>query len=192
MRSGCRPLKLATVTSIGVLQSQSGGQGEYGGRSRFSGRAVAGHSAAVLVTATGGIAKALPTSSKVARRPHAARTSWAPWDSTCAAARALLIRNRHMDRHPSKAGPKFSRAARASTVESNGQRNVLHRRGGALGPGLLLLAMPFIAQRCADSRLLAQSHAEHDLAALGQSVKGPFRKVVQYDSNPVLGGRGIN
>ncbi|MCT0202812.1 acyl-CoA dehydrogenase family protein [Synechococcus sp. CS-603] len=165
---GMSATESATVILNGVPAVAVGGQGEYGGRPGFwqGGAGIA----AVWYGATVAIAKALATSSKVASDPHAAAHLGA-MDSTLRAARALLIETATwIDTHP-MADTKSAALRVRATVESTAN-DVLQRTGRALGPGLLC-SDAIHAQRCADLPVfLRQSHAEHDLAALGQSVKG--------------------
>ena len=124
--------------------------------------------AAVWYGATAAIAQVLATSAKVASDPHAAAHLGAV-DTQVRAVRALLIETATwIDAHPTADASSAALRVRAA-VESAGN-DVLLLTGRALGP-VLLCADAAHAQRCADLPVfLRQSHAEHDLAALGRAV----------------------
>ena len=156
----------ATVVFDGARAETIGGPGDYFARPGFwqGGAGIA----AVWYGATVAVARTLAASSKVAHDPHAAAHLGAVDTSLCAA-RALLIETATwIDAHPTAdAAPAALRVRACVEAAAN---EVLLRTGRALGPGLLC-GDAIHAQRCADLPVfLGQSHAEHDLAALGRAV----------------------
>lgn len=116
------------------------------------------------------IAQTLARSSRVTDDPHAAAHLGAI-DSALRGARALLAETAAwMDANPrADACPAALRVRENVEAAAN---EVLLRTGRALGPGPLC-GDAIHAQRCADLAVfLRQSHAEHDLAALGRKVGG--------------------
>lgn len=114
------------------------------------------------------IAQALANSSRIASDPHAAAHLGAV-DVALRAARALLIDTAAwIDANPrAEAGAAALRVRACVEAAAN---EVLLRTGRALGPGPLCGDAAH-AQRCADLPVfLRQSHAEHDLVALGRAV----------------------
>jgi len=129
--------------------------------------------AAVWYGATVAIAQVLATSAKVANDPHAAAHLGAV-DTQVSAVRALLIETATwIDEHPT--ADASSAALRGRAAVELAANDVRLLTGRALGPGLLC-ADAAHAQRCADLPVfLRQSHAEHDLAALGRAVANHSR-----------------
>jgi len=124
--------------------------------------------AAVWYGATLAVARRLASAQKVASDPHAAAHLGAI-DTTLRAVRALLVETAEwIDAHPR--ADAMSAAFRVRAAAEAAANEVLLRTGRALGPGLLC-ADAAHAQRCADLPVfLRQTHAEHDLAALGRAV----------------------
>ena len=125
--------------------------------------------AAVWYGAAVAIAETLADSAKAMSDPHGAAHLGAV-DSTLRAARALLIETAAwIDAHPQADAADAALRVRACVEAAANE--VLWRTGRALGPGPLC-GDAIHAQRCADLPVfLRQSHAEHDLAALGRLVK---------------------
>lgn len=156
------------VTFAGVPAQAVGGEGDYVARPGFwqggAGIAAVWYGAAVAV------ARTLAGSSKVAHDPHGAAHLGAV-DAALCAARALLVETAAwIDHHPTADAAPAALRVRAGVEAAAGE--VLLRVGRALGPGPLCGDAAH-AQRCADLPVfLRQSHAEHDLAALGRIVAG--------------------
>ncbi len=114
------------------------------------------------------IASALAASSRVSKDPHVAAHLGAV-DSALRGARALLVEAAAwIDANPT--ADAFPAALRVRANVEAAANEVLLRTGRALGPGPLCRDAAH-AQRCADLPVfLRQSHAERDLAALGESV----------------------
>jgi len=155
-----------TVVFDGVPAVAVGGPGDYVARPGFwhGGAGIA----AVWYGATVAVARTLARAAKVAHDPHAAAHLGAV-DTALRAARALLIETATwIDAHPT--ADAASAALRVRAVVEAATNDVLLRTGRALGPALLC-GDAIHAQRCADLPVfLRQSHAEHDLAALGRAV----------------------
>ena len=124
--------------------------------------------AALWYGATVAIAQALATAARVASDPHAAAHLGAV-DTQLHAVRALLHETATwIDAHPT--ADASSAALRVRAAVELAANDVLLRTGRALGPTLLCSDATH-AQRCADLPVfLRQSHAEHDLSALGRAV----------------------
>lgn len=156
----------AAVTFEGVRAIPVGAPDDYVARPGFwqGGAGVAAVWYGGVVT----LAHALAQSSKVATDPHAAAHLGAV-DVALREARALLHETAAwIDAHPKDNAASTALRVRAS-VEAAVQE-VLFRVGRALGPGLMCGDAAF-AQRCADlSVFIRQSHAEEDLAALGEAI----------------------
>lgn len=116
------------------------------------------------------IARTLGVSKSAADDPHAAAHLGAV-DTALRAARALLVDTAAwIDANP-KADASAA-ALRARACVEAAANTVLLRTGRAFGPGPLC-GDAIHAQRCADLPVfLRQSHAEHDLAALGRCLAG--------------------
>lgn len=129
--------------------------------------------AAVWYGATVAVAQALATAAKVASDPHAAAHLGAVDIQLCAVRALLLETASWIDAHPT--ADASSAALRVRAAVESAANDVLLRTGRALGPGLLC-ADATHAQRCADLPVfLRQSHAEHDLTALGRAVASHSR-----------------
>lgn len=124
--------------------------------------------AAVWYGATVAIAQALASSAKIPGDPHAAAHLGAV-DTTLRAVRALLIETATwIDANPSADASAAALRVRAAVEAA--ATEVMVRTGRALGPAPLCTDAAH-AQRCADLPVfLRQSHAEHDLTALGRAV----------------------
>ena len=155
-----------SVVFDGVRADAVGGAGDYVARPGFwqGGAGIA----AVWYGGAVAIARTLAASARVANDPHAAAHLGAV-DSALRAAKALLLETAAwIDAHP-KADASAAALRVRSCVET-AANEVLLRTGRALGPGPLC-GDAIHAQRCADLPVfLRQSHAEHDLAALGRCV----------------------
>lgn len=155
-----------SVVLDGARAEAVGGVGDYVARPGFwqGGAGIA----AVWYGGAVAIARTLAGSARVANDPHAAAHLGAV-DSALRAARALLMETAAwIDAHP-KADPSAAALRVRACVEA-AANEVLLRTGRALGPGPLC-GDAIHAQRCADLPVfLRQSHAEHDLAALGRCV----------------------
>jgi len=114
------------------------------------------------------IARTLAGSARIANDPHAAAHLGAV-DFALRAAKALLKETAAwIDAHPK--ADAAGAALRVRACVEAAANEVLLRTGRALGPGPLC-GDAIHAQRCADLPVfLRQSHAEHDLAALGRCV----------------------
>lgn len=114
------------------------------------------------------IARTLANSARVENDPHAAAHLGAV-DSALRAAKALLMETAAwIDANPQ--ADASAAALRVRACVEAAANEVLLRTGRALGPGPLC-GDAIHAQRCADFPVfLRQSHAEHDLAALGRCV----------------------
>ena len=156
----------AAVTFDQVPAMAVGSPGDYVARPGFwqGGAGVA----AVWFGAAVAIAQALAGSPRLDSDPHAAAHLGA-LDVALRGARALLYETAAwIDAHPKDNAASAALRVRAS-VEAAAQE-VLLRVGRALGPGLLC-GDAIHAQRCADLPVfIRQSHAEHDLAALGKAA----------------------
>jgi len=156
----------ATVLFDGARAEIIGGPGDYVARPGFwqGGAGIA----AVWYGATVAVARTLADSTKVASDPHAAAHLGAV-DTALRAARALLIETATwIDTHPT--ADAAAAALRVRACVEAAAHEVLLRTGRALGPALLC-GDAIHAQRCADLPVfLRQSHAEHDLAALGRAI----------------------
>ncbi len=126
--------------------------------------------AAVWFGGAAAVAQRLAASSRVTDDSHAAAHLGAV-DTALRGARALLIETAGwIDAHPRADASAAALRVRASVEAA--ANDVLVRVGRALGPGPLCADAEH-AQRCADLTVfLRQSHAEHDLAALGRDVAG--------------------
>jgi hypothetical protein len=124
--------------------------------------------AAVWYGGTVAIARALAHSARVAHDPHAAAHLGAV-DVALRAAKALLMETAAwIDAHPTT--DASAPALRVRACVEAAANEVLLRTGRALGSGPLCGDASH-AQRCADLPVfLRQSHAEHDLAALGRCI----------------------
>ncbi len=116
------------------------------------------------------IGRALSASRRIENDAHSAVHLGAV-DSALRGARALLVETAHwIDDHPKD--DACAAALRVRAIVEAAANEVLARVGRALGPGPLC-ADAVHAQRCADLPVfLRQSHAEHDLEALGRAVAG--------------------
>ncbi len=125
--------------------------------------------AAVWYGGATAIARTLVNSRRSEHDPHAA-THLGAIDAALRAAKALLMETAAwIDAHPTADAAAAALRVRAAVEAAANE--VLSRTGRALGPGPLCADAEH-AQRCADlSVFLRQSHAEHDLAALGRCVK---------------------
>jgi len=122
--------------------------------------------AAVWLGGAIAIARTLAASSRLPKDCHAAAHLGA-LDTALRSAKALLVETATwIDANP--AADAAAAALRLRACVEATANEVLLRTGRALGPGPLC-ADEVHAQRCADLTVfLRQSHAEHDLAALGQ------------------------
>lgn len=129
--------------------------------------------AAVWYGATVAIAEALARSTRIARDPHAA-AHLGTVDTVLRTVRALLVETAAwIDAHP--AADASAAALRVRAAVEAAANEVMMRTGRALGPAPLCTDAAH-AQRCADLPVfLRQSHAEHDLAALGGIVASQAR-----------------
>ncbi len=154
------------VVFEGVRAQAVGAQGDYVARPGFwqGGAGIA----AVWYGAAVAIAEKLASSRRIESDPHAAAHLGAV-DVALRAARALLVEAAGwIDAHPRADASSLALRVRAG-VEAAANEALL-RTERALGPGPLCLDAVH-AQRCADLPVfLRQSHAEHDLAALGQAI----------------------
>ncbi len=152
----------------GVPATALGAPGDYVGRPGFwhGGAGIA----AVWYGGALAVANALSASPRIENDPHAAAHLGAA-DVALRGSRALLIEAAEwIDAHPRADACSLALRVRAS-VEATANE-VLLRVGRALGP-VPLCTEAMHAQRCADLPVfLRQSHAEHDLAALGQAIAG--------------------
>ncbi len=157
-----------TVRFDGARAQALGQPGDYVKRSGFwhGGAGIA----AVWFGGVTAVAQRLAASPRVTNDSHAAAHLGAV-DTALRGARALLIETAGwIDAHPQADACAPALRVRAS-VEAAADE-VLVRVGRALGPGPLC-ADAVHAQRCADLAVfLRQSHAEHDLTALGHAVAG--------------------
>ncbi len=170
---GWNAVGMATSQSVAVVFENAeakmiGDAGDYVARPGFwhGGAGIA----AVWYGAAAAIAGTLAISRNVASDPHAAAHLGAV-DVSLRAARALLIETAAwIDAHPQ--ADAAGAALRLRACAEAASNDVLFRTGRALGPGPLCTDAVH-AQRCADLPVfLRQSHAEHDLAALGRIVAG--------------------
>ena len=168
---GWKAVGMSASESVTVLLDAAraetiGGPGDYVARPGFwqGGAGIA----AVWYGATVAVARTLAASAKVANDPHAAAHLGAV-DTALRSARALLIETATwIDAHPT--ADAAAAALRVRACVEAAANEVLLRTGRALGPGPLC-GDAIHAQRCADLPVfLRQSHAEHDLAALGRAV----------------------
>ncbi len=166
---GWEAVGMAASGSVSVLFDEArakavGDAGDYVARRGFwqggAGIAAVWYGGAVAV------ARALASSKRVKQDPHAAAHLGAI-DFALRNARALLTETAGwIDAHPKADAAAAALRVRAS-VEAAANEALL-RTGRALGPSPLCTDA-IHAQRCADLAVfLRQSHAEHDLAALGQ------------------------
>ncbi len=155
-----------SVIFNGAGAAAVGGAGDYVARPGFwqggAGIAAVWYGGAVAV------ARTLAASARVGNDPHAAAHLGAV-DSVLRAAKALLMETAAwIDAHPMD--DAAAAALRVRACAEAAANEVLLRTGRALGPGPLC-GDAIHAQRCADLPVfLRQSHAEHDLAALGRCV----------------------
>ncbi len=168
---GWKAVGMSASESVSVIFNGAGaaavgGAGDYVARPGFwqggAGIAAVWYGGAVAV------ARTLAASARVGNDHHAAAHLGAV-DSVLRAAKALLMETAAwIDAHP-----KDDAAAAALRVRACAEaaaNEVLLRTGRALGPGPLC-GDAIHAQRCADLPVfLRQSHAEHDLAALGRRI----------------------
>ncbi len=154
------------VVFDGVPSIAIGAPGDYVARPGFwqGGAGIA----AIWYGATVAIAHALQRSASIPRDVHAAAHLGAV-DTTLRAVRALLIETATwIDAHPTADASAAALRVRAAVEAAANE--VMVRTGRALGPALLCTDAAH-AQRCADLPVfLRQSHAEHDLMALGRAV----------------------
>ena len=124
--------------------------------------------AAVWYGATLAVARTLAASTKVMNDTHVAAHLGAV-DTTLRAVRALLVETATWIDANATADTALAALRVRAAVEA-AAHDVLLRVGRALGPGLLCTDAEH-AQRCADLPVfLRQSHAEHDLTAIGRAV----------------------
>jgi len=129
--------------------------------------------AAVWYGATLAVARTLAASTKVMNDTHVAAHLGAV-DTTLRAVRALLVETATWIDANATADTALAALRVRAAVEA-AANDVLLRVGRALGPGLLCTDAEH-AQRCADLPVfLRQSHAEHDLTAIGQAVANQSR-----------------
>lgn len=166
---GWEAVGMAATESVPVRFAEAraraiGVEGEYVARPGFwqGGAGIA----AVWFGGACGVAEALAASSKIPGDPHAA-AHLGGVDTALRSARALLIETAEwIDSHPRADAAAPALRARASVEAAANE--VLVRTGRALGPAPLCLN-PAHARRCADLAVfMRQSHAESDLAALGE------------------------
>ncbi len=172
---GWNAVGMAASQSVAVIFRQAeavavGAPGAYVARPGFwqggAGIAAVWYGGAVAIGQT------LASSRKLDENAHAAAHLGAV-DSALRGTKALLVETAAwMDANPAADASAPALRLRAS-VEMTANE-VLLRTGRALGPGPLC-GDALHAQRCADLPVfLRQSHAEHDLAALGRSLAGDW------------------
>ncbi len=157
-----------SVIFEGARAEAIGAEGDYVARPGFwqGGAGIA----AVWYGGALAIARALAHSPRISKDSHAAAHLGAI-DSTLRAARALLTETAAwIDAHPT--ANASDAALRVRACVETAANEVLIRTGRALGAAPLC-SDAIHAQRCADLQVfLRQSHAEHDLVALGRGVAG--------------------
>jgi hypothetical protein len=124
--------------------------------------------AAVWYGAAEAIANVLLNSPRVAKDPYAA-VHLGKIDLALRAAKALLVETAGwIDDHPMEDASGM--ALRVRLLMEDAANEIILRTGKALGPGPLCTNATH-ARRCADLPVfIRQSHAEHDLAALGRGL----------------------
>jgi len=170
-KGGWKAVGMSASESVSVVFEEAraaavGGTGDYVARPGFwqGGAGIA----AVWYGGAVAIARTLADSARIANDPHAA-SHLGSVDFALRAAKALLMETAAwIDAHPQ--ADACAAALRVRACVEAAANEVLLRTGRALGPGPLC-SDAIHAQRCADLPVfLRQSHAEHDLAALGRCV----------------------
>lgn len=158
------------VSFAGARGEMVGAEGAYLARPGFwqGGAGIA----ALWYGAAAAVARPLCLSSRIASDPHAA-AHLGTVDTALRGAKALLLEAAGwIDAHPTADASLVALRLRAGVEAAANE--VLLRTGRALGPGPLCNDA-IHAQRCADLPVfLRQSHAEHDLEALGRGISADF------------------